>query len=130
MAVVDQGFVNNTAFLATPENSSPALRFQGQQLVWPLDKCNGDKCVWDIPDDAVITRLLNNVRDPEIRKENYIKLNRDSCLENYSEGFMQRYSDVVVVSTETQPDDPVLWTRYRQSILNEDKMDTNQDPFH
>lgn len=43
---------------------------------------------------------------------------------------MQSYSDVLVVSKTVQMDDPILWTRYPQRSMSEDKMDTNQDPFH
>lgn len=35
-----------------------------------------------------------------------------------------------MVSNASQPDDPVLWTRYPQRILTEDKEDTNDDPYH
>ena len=52
------------------------------------------------------------------------------CMQNYSAGFMQGYGDVVVVSSRTDADSPVLWTRYPQSSITVDKMDTNQDPFH
>jgi hypothetical protein len=51
-------------------------------------------------------------------------------MDSYTEGFMQNYSDVVVVSKTIQPDNPVLWTRFPQRVLTLDKQDTNNDPFH
>ncbi|KAJ4352820.1 hypothetical protein N0V95_003928 [Ascochyta clinopodiicola] len=127
VAVVDQGFLQNAAFQATSANSSPTLP-QFESFVWTGD-CNGD-CSWDIADnDTVVLQLLNDVRDLS-RAQAYKRLGRSECIESYTEGFMQKYSDVVVISNTTQIDTPVLWTRYSQRNLSKDKKDTNKDPFH
>src|SRR5690242_4500804 len=148
VAVVSQDFLKNTAFQITPENSSPALRFPTEQLQWPQDRahCNGGNCSWDIKNDTVIVEFLNDVRDPENRIDwpnsnvlddardrrthAYEKLSHEACFQGFIDGFMQSYSDVLVVSKTVQMDDPILWTRYPQRSMSEDKMDTNQDPFH
>ncbi|KAF1931586.1 uncharacterized protein M421DRAFT_55896 [Didymella exigua CBS 183.55] len=88
VAVVDRSFQNNTAFQATPNNSSPDLRF-GKEQFHPSE-----------------------------------------CIRYYTEGFTSSYSDIVVVSNASQPDSPVLWTRYPQRILTQDKKTTNHDSYH
>lgn len=146
--MVSQDFLANTTLQITPENSSPALRFSAVQLRWPRDRahCNGGDCVWDVKNDTVIVDFLNNVRDPHKRIDlpeqsllediqgrrthAYRKLSNEACFQSFIDGFMQSYSDVLVVSKSAQTGDPILWTRYPQRSLTEDKMDTNQDPFH
>lgn len=125
--MVDQGFRENTAFQSTPENSSPTLR-QFEQLEWK-GSCNGHSCFWDITNDTLVLRLLDEVRNPS-RAQGYKRLERSDCIESYTEGFMQKFSDLVVVSNTTNADAPVLWTRYSQRNLSKDKKDTNQDPYH
>lgn len=146
--MVDHDFLDNTAFQITPENASPALRFPSEQLKWPQDRkhCNGVDCSWDVENDTMVIQFLNDVRDPNRRIDSsntrlledaradklhaYWKLSNQECFEAFSEGFMQSYGDVLVVSKSVQTDDPVLWTRYPQRSLSVDKEDTNQDPFH
>ncbi|UPX09651.1 uncharacterized protein EKO05_0000336 [Ascochyta rabiei] len=127
VAVVDQGFLQNAEFQATSENSSPTLP-QFERFVWN-GNCDGNDCSWDINNDGLVRQLLDDVRDSS-RAQAYKRLERPECIESYTEGFMQKYSDVVVVSNITQVDTPVLWTRYSQRNLSKDKKDTNQDPFH
>lgn len=146
--MVSQDFLANTTLQITPENSSPTLRFPNEQLQWPKDSshCNGGNCSWDVNNDTVILNFLNDVRDPDKRidrSERYIlddardrrklayrRLSSEVCFQSFTEGFMQSYSDVLVVSKDVQAHDPILWTRYPQRSMSEDKMDTNQDPFH
>ena len=52
------------------------------------------------------------------------------CMQTYASGFMRSYGDVVVVSSRSDTNSPVLWTRYPQSYITTDKVDTNHDPFH
>ncbi|KAF9696725.1 hypothetical protein EKO04_005443 [Ascochyta lentis] len=127
VAVVDHDFLHNTAFQATSENSSPTLP-QFEPFVWN-GHCNGNDCFWDINNDTLVLDVLHDVRNPS-RTQAYKRLGSSECIESYTEGFMQKYSDVVVVSNVTQIDNPVLWTRYAQRNLSKDKKDTNQDPFH
>ncbi|KAF2631727.1 hypothetical protein BU25DRAFT_195561 [Macroventuria anomochaeta] len=130
VAVVDRGFLNNTVFQATSENSSPALP-QFKQFEWS-GKCDGegqDSCIWDIKNDTMVLQLLDGARDPS-QAQAYKRLDPLECMESYTEGFMQKFSDVVVVSNTTQTESPILWTRYPQRVLTMDKRDTNNDPFH
>ena len=130
VAVVDYGFQSNTGFQATPENSSPTLP-QFEEFVWQ-GKCEGfseNSCDWNVKDDDKVVKLLNDVRNPD-RAQDFERLPSRTCMDAYTEGFMQNYSDVVVITKTIQPGTPVLWTRYPQRILSEDKQDTNNDPFH
>jgi hypothetical protein len=126
VAVVDQGFLTNTAFQVTSENSTPDL---WEQWSFPSEQCDSKLCSWDIKDNNTIIQLLSDVRNPD-RLQNYTRLEPEKCIESYTEGFMQNYSDVVVVSSQVQANTPILWTRYPQSILTKDKEDTHKDPFH
>lgn len=128
VAVVNQEFMNNTMFQVTSENASPNLWHQ-DQWTYPKDKCDGDVCSWDIRNNTTIIQLLDDVRSPN-KTQAFKRLERQECIDSYTEGFMQSYSDVVVVSNDTQVDTPVLWTRYPQSTLTTDKEDTHPDPFH
>lgn len=122
--MVDQSFLNNTAFQVTPENSSPNLRFGDEQFHWQ-GKCNGKDCSWDIKNDSSVTRLLEDVRN-----QDFSPMSPSACIEYYTEGFTSTYSDVVVVSKASRSDSPILWTRYPQRILTEDKRTTNRDSYH
>lgn len=124
VAVVDDSFLNDTTFQVTSENSSPDLRFGDEQFQWQ-GECNGENCSWDVKNQTSITRLLDDVRE-----QSFARLNSSDCLKYYTEGFTSSYSDVVVVSNAPQPDSPVLWTRYPQRILTEDKKTMNHDSYH
>lgn len=77
----------------------------------------------------MISQLLDDARNPG-PNSTYKKLTPSECIETYSEGFMQKFSDVVVVTKTMQAEDPILWSRYPQRVLTMDKRDTNNDPFH
>jgi hypothetical protein len=124
VAVVDHSFLNNTEFQVTPENSSPDLQFGDQQFHWQ-GECNGKDCSWDVKKDIFVTRLLDDVRH-----QTFSLMTPSECIKYYTEGFTSTYSDVVVVSNASQPDSPILWTRYPQRILTEDKRTTNHDSYH
>lgn len=127
--MVDQDFQNNTTFQVTPENSSPDLRFGDEQFQWQ-GECDGEEpCIWDIRDDTPVLRLLNEVREPR-QAQGFSPLDPSECIKIYTGGFMQEYSDLLVVSNATQNDSPILWTRYPQRILTEDKRTTNHDSYH
>lgn len=146
MAVVSQDFVGNMVYQVTPENSSPELRFSSEQLRWRQDRCNGNSCIWDVQNDTLIVQFLDNVRNSSNRIHSanqalidsaradraltYQKMTNKDCFTSYANGFMQSYSDVLIVSKTVHTEDPILWTRYPQRNLNDDKKDTNQDPFH
>lgn len=140
--------MDNTAFQVTPENSSPALRFSDQQFHWldEKDHCNGNSCSWDVKNDTLIVEFLDDVRNSSKRIDSsnqalataaridrivaYEKLSNKDCFNGFATGFMQTYSDVLVVSKNVNTEDPLLWTRYPHRTLSEDKMDTHRDPFH
>ncbi|KAF3045132.1 hypothetical protein E8E12_009612 [Didymella heteroderae] len=126
VAVVDYGFQNNTAFHVTPDNSSPYRRFGSEQFEWQGD-CNGEDCTWDVTNDTFVERLLNDVRS---QAQTFTTLSPSECIRYYTEGFTSKYSDVVVISNATQVESPILWTRYPQRILTEDKRTTNRDSYH
>lgn len=148
VAVVSRDFVDNTAFQVTPENSSPALRFPDDKFRWTstTDPCNGNSCYWDVSNDTLIVEFLNDVRNSSqrvdastqalinaVQKDQalvYEKLTNEDCFNGFANGFMQSYSDVLVVSKTVQTEDPILWTRYPQRTMSEDKRDTHKDPFH
>lgn len=127
--MVDQDFQNNKTFQVTPENSSPDLRFGDGQFQWQ-GECNGEEpCIWGIRDETPVLRLLNEVREPR-QAQDFFPLDPSECIRIYTGGFMQEYSDLLVVSNATQNDSPILWTRYPQRILTKDKRTTNHDSYH
>ncbi|KAF3010638.1 hypothetical protein E8E13_004270 [Curvularia kusanoi] len=148
VAVVSSDFLDNTAFQITPENSSPALRFPDEQLRWDstTDPCKTPDCNWDVKNDTLITQFLNDVRIPSKRIDKstgvivdstrdkevsvYERLTNGDCLSSFAKGFIQSYSDVLVVSKNVQSESPILWTRYPQLTVTKDKKQSHKDPFH
>lgn len=50
---------------------------------------------------------------------------------SYASGFIQNASDVVVVTGSTSnTSSPLIWTRYPERALSQDKEHTNQDPYN
>lgn len=82
---------------------------------------------------TTVLELLADVRSVS-RNAEFARMEPLECMRNYSTGFMRTYSDVVVVSSRTDAEAPVLWTRYPQRSLTisngTEQQDTIQDPFH
>jgi hypothetical protein len=124
--VVDESILTNTAFQPTADNSSPDLF---DQRVSANDVCKGGFCLFDVHDNSTVLGLLQNVTN-SYNLTGFVRMEPLECMRNYSSGFMRGYGDVVVVSTRPGAESPVLYTRYPQRSISEDKEETNQDPYH
>jgi hypothetical protein len=124
VAVIGEAFLTTTTFQPTKDNTSPSLFDQFQF------SCEAKACDFNIRNDQAVVDLLLDVRQFRNDSSKFVYMDSQQCLHNYSHGFIQGYSDVVVVSSKPNTGSPILWTRWPQSYLSNDRDDTNNDPFH
>jgi hypothetical protein len=108
----------------TTANASPTLFDQHQAT------CDGRACDFNTHNDQAVVDLLLDVRSSRDNISEFVYMGSQQCLETYSHGFMQVHSDVVVVTSQPNTESPILWTRWPQRYLSEDRENTNDDPFH
>jgi hypothetical protein len=121
--VVDETYFTNTTFQPTKDNASPSQFDQYEFL------CS-EACDFYIRDDQAVVELLLEVRESRNDDSKFVYMDPKQCLGNYSRGFMEEYSNVVVVSSQSGANSPILWTRWPQTYLSADREETNNDPFH
>jgi hypothetical protein len=126
VAVIDASYFSNTNFRPAADNASPDL-FNPKSYANNI--CNGAVCTYDIRNVSRVTELLQDVRSVT-RNAKFLRMEAQECMQNYSSGFLRDYSDVVVVSTDTGANSPLLWTRYPQRSISNGTRKTNRDPFH
>ncbi|KAF1833717.1 hypothetical protein BDW02DRAFT_569698 [Decorospora gaudefroyi] len=125
VAVIDESYFANTNFRPAKENASPELFGPSS---YANNDCDGAPCAFDIRDVSRVVALLRDVRRVS-RNANFSRMEAQECMRNYSSGFIQGYSDVVVILNEPATDSPLLWTRYPQRSVDHDTEHTNPDPF-
>jgi hypothetical protein len=126
VAVVKESILGNTTFQPTANNSSPHLF---DQRVTANEHCNSTVCSLDNQDNMPVVQLLQDVTN-SFNLTGFVRMEPLECMHNYSSGFMQGYGDVVVVSTRSDADSPVLFTRFPQRSITIDKQFANRDPFN
>jgi hypothetical protein len=125
VAVVEGSILSNSTFQPTPDNSSPVLF--DQQVVAHKD-CD-TACSFDVQDNSTVLAIIQNVTNSN-SLVGFVRMEPLQCMRNYSSGFMQDYGDVVVISTRSDADSPVLYTRFPEKSVTVDKEDSNPDPYH
>ena len=125
VAAIEQSYFNNTNFTPSSNNSSPDLF---EQWVGKAE-CDGKPCSYDVQNISAVLELLSDIRNNS-RAQFFVRMEPLECIQNYTSGFLQSYSDVVVVSQRSNATTPVLYTRYPQRSLSENKQHSNPDPFH
>jgi hypothetical protein len=126
VAVVEENILSNTTFHPTNENSSPDLF---DQWIFSKEDCDGNVCAFDVRDNSTVVELLQDVTNSS-NMTGFERMEPLACIQNYTSGFMRGYGDVVVVSSRSGSESPVLYSRFAQSSVTTDKEDTNQDPYH
>lgn len=122
VAVVSPTFFDDSTWIPTVANSAPSN----------FEALGGyaDRAQYERPNNATIVTLLGDARGSNASLE-FNGLNLGECRDLYAVGFLQRASDVVVVTDPTsQASSPLIWTRYPERSLSQDKDDSNQDPYN
>lgn len=122
VAVVASDFFNDTQWTPTADNSTPSnfATLGGYADVVQFER----------PNNATIVDLLNDARGMNASHE-LTNLVPNDCMLLYSNGFAQRAGDVVVVTSSASTDtSPLVWTRYPERSISQDKDHSNQDPFN
>ncbi|KAF2870435.1 hypothetical protein BDV95DRAFT_496366 [Massariosphaeria phaeospora] len=115
------GFFNAVFFTTTQAN---------QYAVAAVDQSYfRNTCSFDVRNASAVVNLLQDVRDVSKSAE-FVRMEPLECMQIYTSGFMQLYGDVVVVSSRSDVDSPIIWTRYPQRSLGTPQMATHPDPFH
>lgn len=126
VAVVDESILSSMTFQASDENSSPDLF---EQYVQDRNVCDGKYCDFDVRENATVVELVRDVTGRS-NMTGFVRLEPLDCIHNYASGFINDFSDMVVVSPSSDTASPVLFSRFPQRAISLDKEDTNQDPFH
>ena len=121
VALVSPDLFTSSAWEPTLGNTDPAL------FPSPTKRSPFDLTLFEIRDDA--KRIVSTLRDVRLNAPSFTKLDKRTCMGVYAQGFVQDYSDVVVVTTTQNSSNPLLWTRYPMRTLNPDKSESNPDPF-
>jgi hypothetical protein len=125
VALVEESILSNATFQPTAENSSPDLFAQPSFL---KDLCDDGDCSFDLHDDIAVVKLLKDVTN-RFNMTDIVRMEPLDCMHNYASGFMRKYGDVAVVSTSSGADSPILYTRFPQRSISQDKENTNQDSY-
>ena len=121
VALVSPNLFANSTWVPTLENTNPAL------FPLPIKPSPFDLTFFEKGDDA--ERIVSTLRDVQSNASSFTRLDKTACMGVYAQGFVQDYSDVVVVTTTQNSSNPLLWTRYPMRTLNLDKSESNPDPF-
>lgn len=123
VAVVSPAFFNDTSWIPTAVNSAPE-NFEA------LGGYTNKAQYYVRPNNATIVTLLDDARGSNASLE-FTGLDPSACMGLYAADFLQRASDVVVVTNSTsQSSSPLIWTRYPQRAISQDKESTNPDPYN
>ncbi|KAJ4371577.1 hypothetical protein N0V83_004796 [Neocucurbitaria cava] len=126
VAVVEESYFQNTYLRPSAENASPDLF---EQWAYEKQDCDDGVCSFDVRNISTVVELLQDVRSLT-RNAKFVQMSPQECMQNYSTGFLKDHSDVVVVSSRSDANSSILWTRYPQRSVTADKSHTNNDPFH
>jgi hypothetical protein len=126
VAVVQESIFHNTNFKPTEGNTSPMLF---KQWTPPLNDCDDTGCSVDVWDNSTVLRLVQNATN-SANIADFVKMDPLTCMQTYSSGFMRGWGDVVVVTSSSDSNSSVLYSRYPQRSITADKDHTNPDPYH
>lgn len=115
-------FFNDTTWTPTAANSSPN---NFEALGGSARRAEYER----LDNDTVVT-LLNDARGSNASVE-FMGLTPKACMDLYAVGFLERASDVVVVTDATATaSSPLIWTRYPERSISLDKDNSNEDSFN
>lgn len=128
VAVVEESILNNTTFQPSSDTVSPNLF---PQWSYHNENCEGNACAFDVQDNSTLIDLLQNVTN-SANLTGFERMEPLACMQNYASGFMRGYGDIVVISSQSASNSPILWTRFPQRSIStaNDKEDTIRDPYH
>jgi hypothetical protein len=99
-----------------------------KQFPPPLDDCEGTSCSVDVWDNSTVLRLVQNATN-SANIADFVKMDPLRCMQTYSSGFMRGWGDLIIVASNSDSDNHVLYSRYPQRSLTADKDNTNPDPY-
>jgi hypothetical protein len=129
IAVISEDFYGNSTWIPTIDNVNPDLYATNQTFK------ASNLTAYDRRDKGSdILKLIQNGRlngdnaTDTSTKSNYTSLNSEDCILKYTVSFPQDIGDLIVISSEHNTTEPLLWTRFPQRYIV--GVHVNENPFY